>query len=113
MVATALSLVMVALGLRLDPDVASLLPERGEASALRRYLRAFGGSDLSMVLVSEADDVDANADRPPIADVANELAAALERQAAVRRAAAGLSAVEQRASLDPCLLYTSPSPRDS
>ena len=110
MVATALSLVMVALGLRLDPDVASLLPERGEASALRRYLRAFGGSDLAMVLVSEADDVDANADRPPIADVANELAAALERQAAVRRAAAGLSAVEQRASLDPWLVWRHAGP---
>ena len=65
MVATALSLVMVALGLRLDPDVASLLPERGEASALRRYLRAFGGSDLAMVLVSEARC--STADRPAAA----------------------------------------------
>jgi predicted RND superfamily exporter protein len=43
--------------LRLDPNVASLLPERGEAAALRRYLRAFGGSDLGMVLVRGDDPV--------------------------------------------------------
>lgn len=110
-VATALSLVMVVTGLRLDPDVASLLPERGEASALRRYLRAFGGSDLAMVLVSAPADVDAREpDVPTTADVAADLAAALERQAAVRRAAAGMSAVERRAALDPWLVWRHAGP---
>lgn len=41
--------------LRLDPNVAGLLPKRGEASALRQYLRAFGGTDLALVLVEGED----------------------------------------------------------
>ena len=46
---TLLASIAVATRLRLDPNVASLLPERGEAAALRRYLRAFGGSDLGNI----------------------------------------------------------------
>jgi len=37
--------------LRLDPNVGSLLPESGDAVALRRYVRAFGGGDLGAVMV--------------------------------------------------------------
>ena len=103
MVATAVSLAMVVVGLRLDPDVASLLPERGEASALHRYLRAFGGSDLAMVLVSATDDED-------VGGVAAELASALEAKATVRRAAAQLASFEQGAAVDPWLLWRHASP---
>src|SRR5262249_41209297 len=46
-VLTALSFLAVTIRLHLDPDVASLLPEHGEAAALKRYVRAFGGGDLS------------------------------------------------------------------
>ena len=55
---TALAALAVATRLRLDPNVAALLPERGEAAALRTYLRAFGGSDVAMVLI-ESDGASA------------------------------------------------------
>ncbi len=51
-VVSVLATIGVGSRLRLDPNVAALLPERGESAALRQYLRAFGGSDLSMVLVA-------------------------------------------------------------
>ncbi|HEU4404792.1 MAG TPA: MMPL family transporter [Polyangiaceae bacterium] len=46
---------LVGYRVRLDPDVASLLPDRGEAASLARYARAFGGGDAGVVLV-EGDD---------------------------------------------------------
>ena len=49
-------------GLHLEPNVASLLPDRGEAAALRRYVRGFGGGDLGVVMV-KGDDADENAAR--------------------------------------------------
>jgi predicted RND superfamily exporter protein len=55
------SLVAMALGLHLDPNVAALLPERGAAAALRRYVRAFGGGDLAVVMVA-GEDSDENAE---------------------------------------------------
>ncbi|MBI4700425.1 MAG: MMPL family transporter [Deltaproteobacteria bacterium] len=60
---TLLCAVAVSFRLRLDPNVAALLPDRGEAAALRRYLRAFGGSDLAVLLVrgEEPEDVAAAA----------------------------------------------------
>ncbi len=48
---TIASALAVTLGLRLEPNVASLLPERGEAAALRRYVRGFGGGDLAVIMV--------------------------------------------------------------
>lgn len=57
---TIASLLAVTLGLRLEPNVASLLPERGEAAALRRYVRGFGGGDLAVIMV-KGDDPDENA----------------------------------------------------
>src|SRR6202011_4269391 len=49
--ATLGSVLAVTLGLHLEPNVASLLPDRGEAAALRRYVRGFGGADLAIVMV--------------------------------------------------------------
>jgi uncharacterized protein len=100
-VATLLSLAMVFVGLRLDPDVAALLPERGEAAALRRYLRAFGGSDLAMVLISASED------DTPVGDVAGDLAVALEASPSVRRATAGIDTTR---ALDPWALWRHASP---
>src|SRR3954452_3510125 len=64
---TVLTFVAVTLRLRIDPNVSSLLPDRGEAAALRRYVRGFGGGDLAVVLVQGPD-------RETNATVANEIA---------------------------------------
>lgn len=53
--ATVASALAVTLGLHLEPNVASLLPDRGEAAALRRYVRGFGGGDLAVVMVKGPD----------------------------------------------------------
>src|SRR5262249_47859294 len=58
-VVTVGSFVAVTLRLHLEPNVASLLPERGDAAALRRYVRAFGGGDLAVVMI-KGDDADKN-----------------------------------------------------
>ncbi len=57
---TIASVLAVTTGLRLEPNVASLLPERGEAAALRRYVRGFGGGDLAVIMV-KGEDPDENA----------------------------------------------------
>jgi uncharacterized protein len=53
--ATVAALVIVSGRLRLDPNVASLLPDQGDAVALRRYVRAVGGGDLGAVMVRGAN----------------------------------------------------------
>ena len=70
----------VGLGLRLEPNIAALLPDRGEAAALRRYARAFGGADLSVVAV-EGPDPEENA------KVSAEVAEELSKRPSVKRAA--------------------------
>jgi predicted RND superfamily exporter protein len=81
--------------LRLDPNVASLLPEQGEAAALRRYVTGFGGGDLAIVLV-EADDADA------CARASAAVAAALRERPSVRRAT---DRVQVSGGLDPMLVF--------
>lgn len=78
---TIASLLAVSLGLRLEPNIASLLPERGAAAALRLYVRAFGGSDLGVVMVA-GEDPDENT------KVADEIARGLTRLPTVKRATA-------------------------
>jgi predicted RND superfamily exporter protein len=111
---SVLATIGVSSRLRLDPNVAALLPERGEAAALRRYLRAFGGSDLSMVLVSARPPAQgvaqgaaqgmASGDDPAqqVETVARGLAADLGALDTVRLAAASIEASEQ---LDPMLVW--------
>ncbi|MEM9696044.1 MAG: MMPL family transporter, partial [Myxococcota bacterium] len=79
--ATLVAVYLVGFSLRFDANVSALLPARGEAAALRQYLRAFGGSDLSLVLIEGEGLGSAGA----------ELAAALEAEDAVEQATAGLS----------------------
>jgi predicted RND superfamily exporter protein len=57
---TVASALAVTLGLHLEPNVGSLLPDRGDAAALRRYVRGFGGGDLAVVMV-KGPDPDENA----------------------------------------------------
>jgi predicted RND superfamily exporter protein len=103
---SAVSLYVVTMRLKLDPNVASLLPERGESAALRRYLRAFGGSDLAMVLVKagatpkDGDDADALARE--VKEVADGLAGDLSALSAVQVAAAGFDAEPH---LEPMLVW--------
>ncbi|XXY53981.1 MMPL family transporter [Sorangium sp. So ce269] len=85
----------VTLRLQLEPNVASLLPERGDAAALRRYVRGFGGGDLGVVMV-KGDDPDENA------AVAAEIARALSARPTVQRAA---DRIEVARALDPWLAF--------
>lgn len=56
MVATALAMWLSITHLRLSSDLTDLFPNHGEATMLTRFLRAFGGGDLAVVLV-RGDDI--------------------------------------------------------
>lgn len=101
-VLTLSSGVAVSLRLRLDPNVATLLPQRGESAGLVRYLRAFGGSDLAMVLVSAPDASDADARVAEVEEVAQAIAGDMAALASVKLAAAGMDTAEY---LDPLLVW--------
>lgn len=92
---TIASFVVVTFRLHLQPNIEALLPERGDAAALRRYVRGFGGGDLAVVMVSG-----------PVADenaaVASEIAAELTKRPSVKVAA---DRVDASRSLDPMLAW--------
>src|SRR4051812_28178493 len=92
---TIASVAAVALGLHLEPNVASLLPERGASAALRRYVRGFGGGDLAVVMVA-GEDADENA------LVAEEIARRLSALPSVKRATAR---AEISRTLEPMLAF--------
>ena len=92
---TLAAFLAITMRLRLEPNVASLLPERGESAALRRYVRGFGGGDLAVVMV-KGPDAEENA------AVAAEVARELEKRPSVKRAA---DKVETRGVLDPMLAF--------
>ena len=52
---TLASFVAITLRLRLDPNVSALLPDSGNAAAMKRYVRGFGGGDLGVVMVKGED----------------------------------------------------------
>lgn len=83
-VVTVVAGLVAAFGVRLDPDVISLVPSRGQAAALGRYLRGFGGGGFGIVLVESAD-ADANAE--VAARIAEELTGKATVDAAVARIA--------------------------
>lgn len=94
-IVTLLSVLLGAYRLRLDPNVDALLPSRGEAAALRRYLHAFGGGGLGVVLVEGPDAA-------RVAAASDELARVLEALPSVASASAR---VELAASDDPWLVW--------
>lgn len=98
---TVAAFAAITLRLRLEPNVASLLPERGESAALRRYVRGFGGGDLAVVMVKSPDPDESAA-------VAAEVAAELGKKASVARAA---DRVDARGTLDPMLAWRHADPR--
>jgi len=94
-VSTAGSLFVVTGRLRLDPNVASLLPESGDAMALRRYIRAFGGGDLGAVMV-RSENADLNR------RLCAEIAATLRVRPSVAQAVDRLDSSQR---LDPWLVW--------
>ena len=95
LIVSALSAYAIGTRLRLDPNVAALLPERGESAQLRRYLAAFGGSDLAIVLVNGEDTAAVEA-------CTRQLAEKLQALQPVRVAADRL---DVRGQLDPMLVW--------
>lgn len=49
---TAVSLWLSSTRLSLSPDLSALFPDRGDAAALARFTRAFGGGDVALALVT-------------------------------------------------------------
>jgi len=96
---TAASLALVGLRVRLQPDVVALLPDQGEAAALRRWVRAFGGADLGAVLVQGDPEEGAAA--------AREIAEGLRTKPAVRSAA---DRVDLSRTLDPMAVFRHAGP---
>lgn len=94
-IVTLLSVLLGAYRLRLDPNVDALLPSRGEAAGLRRYLQAFGGGGVGVVLVEGPD-----ASR--VASASDELARELEGLPTVVSASARIELV---AADDPWLVW--------
>jgi len=92
---TAVAALLVTTSVRLNPDVVALLPSRGDAAALARYLRGFGGGGVSVVLI-QGPDADHNA----------EAALATERALATRPSVAFSRArIDAVAAPDPMLAW--------
>ena len=90
--------------LTLSGDLTSLFPDRGEAAALGRFTRAFGGGDVATVLV--------RGDSPDEVRAATaEIEATLREKPSVQRVVTRMTDADR--SLDPTLAwaYASPSAR--
>jgi len=92
---TALSGVVIARFVRLDPDIVALLPSDGDGAALGRYIRGFGGGGLSVVLAEGDDPEETRA-------VSDEIAAKLAERGSVAFTAAKIDLPTQS---DPLLLW--------
>jgi predicted RND superfamily exporter protein len=87
--------IAITLRLRLDPNVSALLPDSGNAAAMKRYVRGFGGGDLGVVMVQ--------ADRPEeAAKLAAQVAEELRARPSVEQAA---DRVDTSHTLDPMLAW--------
>lgn len=75
-VPTIVAVVLSATRLSISSDLTTLFPSQGEAAALGRYTRAFGGGDVGLVLVRGTDPDE-------VAAASNELADGLARTPSV------------------------------
>jgi predicted RND superfamily exporter protein len=66
MVPTLLAIALSATRLRISSDLSTLFPSKGDAAALGRYTRAFGGGDVGLILLRGDDP-------PEVAAAAHEL----------------------------------------
>lgn len=87
--ATMLAATAAAFWLRLDPNVSALLPEQGQSTALRRYLKDFGGSDIGLVLLSAPAQT--KSPNEALDQVAATVAQELRKQPSVQAASDRLS----------------------
>ena len=87
--------------LHLSNDLTDLFPNRGMATMLTRYLRAFGGGDLAVVLVRGNDPADVEA-------AAKDVAASLKTKPTVVRV---LDEAPPPKSIDPTLAWAYAGPR--
>jgi predicted RND superfamily exporter protein len=101
----ALVLSVVALGLvprlRLSGDLARLFPDDPPARALGAYVRAFGGGDVTTILVRGDDPAE-------VALAADEIARALEGRPGIKRATTSLApptASDDASPPDPTLVW--------
>ena len=78
--ATVASILVVTLWVRLNPDIVALLPQKGDAGALSRYIRGFGGGGVSVVVI-QGEDPEKNA------ELAKRIAGELEAKPSVATAA--------------------------
>lgn len=95
--------IAITLRLRLDPNVSALLPDSGNAAAMKRYVRGFGGGDLGVVMI-QGDSPEDNA------RIAAKLAEDLRARPSVEQAA---DRVDTSHTLDPMLARAGGSPRRS
>jgi predicted RND superfamily exporter protein len=87
--------VAITLRLRLDPNVSALLPDSGNAAAMKRYVRGFGGGDLGVVMIKGPSPEENAA-------IAARLAADLRARPSVEQAA---DRVDTSHTLDPMLAW--------
>ncbi len=92
---TALATVLVVTRVRLNPDVVALLPSRGDAATLARYIRGFGGGGVSVILIEGPRPEENGA-------VAQSVAEALGKEPSIAFASAKLDASQ---TPDPLLLW--------
>ncbi|MFO0590114.1 MAG: MMPL family transporter [Polyangiaceae bacterium] len=92
---TLASFVAITLRLRLDPNVAALLPDSGDAASMKRYVRGFGGGDLGVVMV-KGESPEENA------KVAAKIAEEAKKRPTVEQAA---DRVDTSHTLDPMLAW--------
>ena len=81
-ISTVAALLLVTLRVRLNPDVVALLPHQGDAGALSRYIKGFGGGGLSVILIQGSDP-------SKNAALADRVASGLRGRPSVAFAAAG------------------------
>jgi predicted RND superfamily exporter protein len=103
---TVVSTWLTSARLHLSSDLSTLFPESGDAGALVRWNRAFGGRDPALILVhgDVPDDV---------AGAADAIAESLRHEASIERVIVGVPAPTQR--MDPTLAwaYAGPAARRS
>ena len=92
---TIASFIVITLRLRLDPNISALLPDSGNAAAMKRYVRGFGGGDLGVVMV-KGESPEENA------KIADQITAEIRKRPSVEQAAAR---VDTSHTLDPMLAW--------
>ncbi|MFO0617438.1 MAG: MMPL family transporter [Polyangiaceae bacterium] len=86
------------LRVRFNPDIVALLPQKADQGALARYVRAFGGGGLSVILVEGADPRENER-------AAEEVTAALTTRPTVSLAACRIELPSLDRAVDPLALF--------